>query len=154
MILAFRGVETMNIITIVTIGFLVLETTNILALYFLPSAKYANAVGVFKAWEKSKSDPEIHDFVKYLVNWVAGSKLIFILLLIVILLVADDRTLVFAGIALAISIASFFWRLFPLIRKMDQGDQIQPKNYSRTLGWVIGAFILVFVIAISATLLG
>jgi len=63
---------------------------------------------VFKAWEKSKADPEIHDLVKYLVNWVAGTKLIFISLLIVILIVADDRTVVFARIALVISITSFF----------------------------------------------
>jgi len=62
--------------------------------------------------------------LKYLVNWVAGTKLIFISLLVVILIVADDRTLVFAGIALVISIASFFWRLFPLIRTMDQNGQI------------------------------
>ncbi len=107
----------MNLLTIVTIGFLILEATNVAALYFFPGSKYANAVGVFTAWEKSKADPEIHNFVKYLVNWVAGTKLIFILLIIVILTIADERTLVFAGIALVISIASFFWRFFPLIRQ-------------------------------------
>ena len=105
----------MNIITIVTIGFLILEATNVVTLYFFPGSKYANGVGLFKAWEKSKRDPEIHNFVKYLVNWVAGTKLIFILLLIVILYTADDQTLIFSGVALVISIASFFWRLFPLI---------------------------------------
>jgi len=84
----------MKIITIVTIGFLVLEAANVVALYFFPGSKYANGVGVFKAWEKSKSDPEIHNFVKYLVNWVAGTKLIFILLLIVILYMGDEQTLV------------------------------------------------------------
>ncbi|MGB2928222.1 MAG: hypothetical protein WBB70_04840 [Desulfobacterales bacterium] len=86
--------------------------------------------------------------MKYLVNWVAGTKLIFISLLVVILIVADDRTLVFAGIALVISIASFFWRLFPLIRTMDQNGQIEPKNYSAALGWMIGVFILVFAVAV------
>jgi len=138
----------MNLLTIVTIGFLVLEATNVIALYFFPGSKYANATGVFKAWEKSKADPEIHNFVKYLVNWVAGTKLIFIFLLIVILIVADDRTLVFAGIALVISIACFFWRLFPLIRKMDREGQIVPKNYSAVLGWMIAAFILIFLLGI------
>lgn len=49
-------------------------------------------VGVFNAWEKSKQNPEIHDFVKYLVYWVAGAKLIFLLLLTVILLFADLDT--------------------------------------------------------------
>jgi len=139
---------SINFLRIVTIGFLVLEAANVATLYFFPGSKYANGVGVFNAWEKSKSDPEIHSFVKYLVNWVAGTKLIFILLLIVILYVADDRTLVFTGIALVISIASFFWRLFPLIRKMDRENQIDPKNYSAVLGWMIAVFILVFLAAV------
>ena len=113
-------------------------------LYLFPGSKQANSVGVFKAWEKSKKDPEIHDFVRYLVYWVAGTKLIFILLLIVILLTADEQTLILTGAALVLTIASFFWRLFPLIRKMDQAGQIDPKNYSKVLGWMILAFILVF----------
>ncbi|MEJ2758190.1 MAG: hypothetical protein P8046_06865 [Anaerolineales bacterium] len=134
----------MELITIVTIGFLVLEAFNVLALYFFPDTTYANSIGIFKAWEKSKRDPEIHDFVKYLVNWVAGTKLIFILLLIVILLIADDRTLIFAVYSLVVSVASFFWRLFPLVRKMDREGQIQPKNYSLALGWMIAGFLVVF----------
>ena len=138
----------MNLIRIVTIAFLILEATNVLALYFFPGSKYANSVGVFKAWEKSKGDPEIHNFVKYLVNWVAGTKLIFILLLIVILYTAEEQTLVFIGAALIIAIASFFWRLFPLVRRMDRDDQIDPKNYSAVLGWMILAFILAFLAAI------
>ena len=137
----------------VIIGFLILEVSNVIALYFFPDSKYANAIGVFKAWEKSKADPEIHDFVKYLVNWVAGTKLIFILLLIVILIEADDRTLVIAGSTLVISIASFFWRLFPLIRKMDRAEQIEPKNYSVALGWMIGGFILVIATAVIVSFL-
>jgi hypothetical protein len=138
----------MNLLTIVTIAFLILEATNVLALYFFPDSKLANSVGVFKAWEKSKGDPEIHNFVKYLVNWVAGTKLIFILLLIVILYIADEQTLVLTSAALVISIASFFWRLFPLIHRMDHDGQIDPKNYSAVLGWMIFAFILVFLTAI------
>ena len=124
-----------------------MEAANVAALYFFPGSKYANSVGVFKAWEKSKADPEVHNFVKYLVNWVAGTKLIFVLLLIVILFTAEDQTLVFISIALILSIASFFWRLFPLIRRMDRDEQIDPKNYSTVLGWMILAFILVFSIA-------
>ena len=137
----------MNFLKIVTIGFLVLETANVATLYFFPGSKYANGVGVFNAWEKSKSDPEIHSFVKYLVNWVAGTKLIFILLLIVILYVADDQTLIYTAAALIISIASFFWLLFPLIRKMDREGQISPQKYSTVLGWMIAVFILVFLVA-------
>jgi len=143
---------TMNAITIVTIAFLIMEASNIITLYFFPGSKFANGVGVFKAWEKSKQDPELHDFVSYLVNWVAGTKLIIILLLIVILLTTRGQSLVFTGIAMAISIASFFWRLFPIIRKMDRNDQVEPKNYSATLGWMIAIFIASFLAAILITL--
>ena len=142
----------MNLLTIFTIVFLSMEWANVIALYFFPGSKYANAVGVFKAWEKSKADPDIHGFVKYLVNWVAGTKLIFILLLITILVIADDRTLMFAGGAMAISIASFFWRLFPLVRRIDRQGQIEPKGYSGVLGWMIAVFILAFVIALIVAL--
>ncbi|HET6446423.1 MAG TPA: hypothetical protein VFI27_17780 [candidate division Zixibacteria bacterium] len=134
----------MNMITVVILGFVVLESTNVIALYFFPGSKYANSVGVFKAWEKSKQEPEIHDLVKYLVNWVAGTKLIFLLLLIVILFTADDQGLFYTGAALVIAISSFFWRLFPLVRKMDREDQIDPKNYSSILGLMISVLVLVF----------
>ena len=144
----------MNLLNIFTIGFLTLEATNVLALYFSPETKYANGIGVFKAWERSKKDPEIHDLLKYLVNWVAGTKLIFILLLIVIVLTANDQTMILSGAALVISITSFFWRLFPLIRKMDSEGQIEPKNYSIALGWMIGAFIIAFLGATIVMLVG
>ena len=138
----------MNLVAIAVIGFILLEATNVVALYFFPGSKYANSVGVFKAWEKSKQDPEIHGFVRYLVYWVAGTKLIFVLLLIVILFTADDQTLILTDAALVLSIDSFFWRLFPLIRQMDRDDQIEPKTYSAVLGWMILAFIVVFLVAI------
>jgi len=112
----------MNILTVVTIGFLILEAANVITLYFFPGSKYANGVGVFKAWEKSKGDPEIHNLIKYLVNWVAGTKLIFILLLIVILFTLDDENLVFMGIAMVISIASWGFH-YPLSTYLDQVEQ-------------------------------
>jgi hypothetical protein len=138
----------MNWISITILGFILLEATNVISLYFFPDSKLANSTGVFKAWEKSKADPGMHDFVNYLVNWVAGTKLIFILLLIIILFTANEQTMRFTLIALIISIASFFWRLFPLIRKMDRDDQIDPKNYSKVLSWMILGFILVFSISV------
>ena len=134
-------------IKLAIIGFIILETSNVIALYFFPDSKLANSTGIFRAWEKSKADPEIHNFVRYLVNWVAGTKLIFILLLIVLLLTVDAWALPYAGAALALSIASFFWRLFPLIRRMDREGQIDPRNYSMVLGWMIAALILVFLAA-------
>ncbi len=132
---------------IVVLAFICLEFSNVLVLYFAPGSKYANGVGVFSAWEKSKQDPEIHDFIRYLVFWVAGAKLIFLLLLAVIVIFADKEIQRLSLVALALATASFYWRLFPLIRKMDQNGQIQPRNYSTVLGIMIFAFIAFFLIA-------
>ena len=143
----------LNALVIVIIGFVIMESANVISLYFLPGSKFANGIGVFKAWEKSKQDPEVHDLVKYLVYWVAGTKVISILLLVVILLTGQGKSLIFAGAAMVVSIATFFWRLFPLIRKMDRSNQIEPKNYSATLGWMILGFILVFLAAVIVTVL-
>ena len=127
----------MILLKIIIVIFILMETGNVAALYFFPGSKFANSVGVFKAWESSKSDPAIHNLVKYLVNWVAGTKLIFILLLGILLFTAEDNALILTGGALILSISSFFWRLFPQIRNMDEQDQIAPKNYSRVLWWMI-----------------
>ena len=138
----------MSILQIVILIFMMLELSNIAALYFAPHLKVANAVGVFAAWEKSKQDPDVHAFVKYLVYWVAGTKLIFILLLAVIVLFADVETQRMSLAALAIATASFYWRMFPLIKKIDRQGQIEPRNYSSVLGVMIAIFIGVFVLAI------
>ena len=131
-------------IKIAIIAFIILETGNIMMMYFLPDSKMGNGIGVFKAWEKSKTDPEIHNFTKYMVNWVAGTKVIFILLLIVFLVWGDDKTLPFVGVAMTLSIATFFFRLFPIMKDMDQKGQVDPKGYSKTLRWMILGMILVF----------
>jgi len=138
----------MTIIQIAVSGFILLELSNVVALYFAPGSKYANAVGVFSAWEKSKQYPEIHDLVKYLVYWVAGTKLIFLLLLTVIVIFADAETQRISVMALIVAILSFYWRLFPLIRKMDQSGQIEPKNYSVVLGVMIFVFVTLLLIAV------
>jgi hypothetical protein len=140
-----------NLLVLVIVGFILLETSNVVALYFFPGSKYANSVGTFRAWEKSKQDPEVHDFVRYLVNWVAGTKLIFLLLLVVILLTADAEGLFYTGVAMALAIPSFFWRLFPLVRKMDREGQVDPTGYSAILGLMIAAMVLLFVIALVLT---
>ena len=131
-------------IKIAIIAFIILETGNIIMMYFLPDSKMGNGVGVFKAWEKSKTDPEIHNFAKYMVNWVAGTKVIFILLLIVFLVWGDDKTLPFVGAAMTLSIATFFFRLFPIIKDMDQNGQVDPKGYSKTLRWMILGMMVLF----------
>ena len=137
----------MTALTIVILGFVLLEGSNVIALYFFPESKYANAVGSFRAYERSKQDPVVHDFVRYLVNWVAGTKLIFLLLLMVIVFTADTDTLVLTGMAMAVAIGSFFWRLFPMVRRMDAAGQIDPPGYSKMLGVMIAAMVAVFVVA-------
>ncbi|MCT4624367.1 MAG: hypothetical protein N4A46_12150 [Schleiferiaceae bacterium] len=131
--------------TIALIAFVILEFLNVIILYFFPQTKKGNGVGVFNAFEKSKQDPEVHVFIMYLINWIAGTKLIFIALLIVILALGE-RELKLLSIAVLIpSIATFYWRLFPMIKKMDRNDQILPKGYSKTLGAMITGFLVVFI---------
>lgn len=143
----------MNLLIIFVMIFIFLEASNVLTLYFNPGSKIANGVGVFNAWEKSKADPEMHQFIRYLVNWIAGTKLIFIALLVVILTTGTDITKIGALIALIISILSFFWRLFPSIRKMDKNAQITPKGYSKTLGIMIACFVAGFCVALLFSLI-
>ena len=141
----------MNWISVVIIGFALLEASNVAALYFMPESKKANAMGVFKAWEQSKQDPAVHDLVRYLVNWVAGTKLMILVLLLVVLLTADAEGLFYTGIAMVIAISSFFWRLFPLARKMDREGQLDPAGYSSLLGLMIAGMLLIFLVAIVVT---
>jgi len=138
----------MTITEIIILAFIFLELSNVVMLYFAPGSKKANAIGVFASWEKSKQNPEIHEFVKYLVYWVAGSKLIFICLLIGIIIFGEREIQQFSLIALAVATLTFYWRLFPLIRKMDMRGEISPKNYSMILGIMIFVFIIAFLIGV------
>ena len=144
----------MSVLSIAIIIFLLAETVNVLTLYFWPGSRLANGVGIFNAWEKSKADPELHQFVRYLVFWVAGVKLIFIALLVVILLTTGETTKLLTTVVMIASILSFFWRLFPIVRSMDKAGQVTPAGYSKTLGVMIGGFIVVFVAALFWPLLG
>jgi hypothetical protein len=105
-------------------------------------------VAAFNGWEESKKDPDMHEFIKYLVYWVAGTKLIFIVLLVVILLTGSPVTKLLSVIALILSILSFYWRLYPIIRKLDKRGYINPQGYSRTLGLMIASFIIVFLLTL------
>ncbi len=144
---------TMSLLVIVMAAFMLLEFSNVLALYFRKDTKMANSVGVFTAWEKSKSDPEMNNFVKYLVNWVAGTKLIFLSLLTVILLFGTPMMHFWALWALMLSISVFYWKLYPLVKRMDKESQLTPKGYSRTLGVMISVFIIVFLVVAVYTLI-
>jgi hypothetical protein len=52
----------MTILTISIIAFLVLETLNVLMLYFTPGTRRGNGLGVFNAYEKSKADAGADDY--------------------------------------------------------------------------------------------
>lgn len=143
----------MTVLSITITVFIVLETLNIILLYFAPGSKKGNGVGVFTAYEKSKAYPEIHAFIKYLINWVAGTKLIFIALLLVVLITGSGTTKLLAVAALIPSIATFYWRLYPAIRRMDKQDSISPKGYSKTLLAMITVFLLGFTAALVISLI-
>lgn len=142
----------MLLVQLVIFAFILLESSNVLAMYFKPEMQLANAVGAFKAYEDSKQYPDIHIFINYLVNWVAGTKLIFLSLLAVILFFGDKTILTYTLLALVLSISSFFWRLFPLIRTMDKQSLIDPKGYSTTLFLMILVFVIIFLIVFGISL--
>jgi hypothetical protein len=138
----------MDVLSVVIIAFGTLELLNVLTLYLAPGSRRGNALGVFRAYERSKQDPEVHALVSYLIDWVAGTKLIFIVLLIGIIITGPPATKVFSAIALIFSILTFYSRLYPAITKMDRAGQIVPRGYSRTLALMIAGFVIVFAIAV------
>ena len=137
----------MTILTGVLLAFVVLEALNVIILYWFPTSDKGNSVGMFQAWEKSKADPEVHAFVRYLVNWVAGTKLI-LALLVVVMIVGNPITQLLSLVALVFTVATFYWRLYPIIRQQDKEGNITPAGYSRTLALMIGGFLIVFMAAL------
>ncbi len=143
----------MNILDIAIIIFIFLESSNILLLYFKPTFKYGNSMAPFKAYAKLQKSEKDKLFVKYLTNWVANTKLIFIALLIVILFTASDFTKFISLIVLIITVSAYYIRLHPIIKKLDDMDEIEPKGYSKTLMLMISGFISLFVVALLVHLL-
>ncbi|MCJ8322583.1 MAG: hypothetical protein HRU29_00735 [Rhizobiales bacterium] len=131
-------------LSIIILTFAAIEALNILVLYFRPGTTKGNGLGAFTAYEKSRADPELFVLIQYLINWVAGTKLIFVCLLVVIGILGDDTVKLISMAALILSIASYYWRLHPIIKKLDDQNQIIPKGYSKTLGMMIGSFIGIF----------
>jgi hypothetical protein len=140
----------LDILSAAIIAFVVIETLNIGMLYFRPGSRLGNGLGVFDAYRKAEADPETGELVRYLVNWVAGTKLIFVALLVVILATGSQATKTYAVVALIVSILSFFWRMFPAIARLDRDHRITPRGYSRTLGIMIACFVGGFVAALVA----
>ncbi len=134
----------MNILDIAMIIFIVMESANVAILYFAPDSRLGNGVAVFNEWEDSKVDENAHLFASYMTNWVAGVKLIFIFLLAVILVTGNDLTKIWGVVAMILSIATYFWRLHPIIKKLDAAGKITPKGYSKALGGMIAGFLIMF----------
>lgn len=121
-----------------------MELGNVLILYFMPDSRLGNGVAVFDSWNYVKEDKTLNLFSHYMAYWVAGVKLIFIFLLVVVLLTGTETTRVWAVVAMVLSIATYFWKLHPIIKKLDQMGKITPKGYSKTLGLMITGFLIMF----------
>ena len=134
----------MNILSIAIIIFCIMELGNVLILYFMPDSRLGNGVAVFDSWNDVKEDKALNLFSHYIAYWVAGVKLIFIFLLIVVLLTGTEITRVWAVVAIILSIATYFWRLHPIIKELDKMGKITPKGYSKTLGLMITEFLIMF----------
>ena len=142
----------MDILSIAILIFIVMESANVAILYFWPGSRLGNGVGVFDAFHNSESE-EQKLFSSYLVNWVAGVKLIFLFLLAVVLAVGSETVRRWAVVAMILSIATYFWRLHPIIKKLDAMGGITPKGYSKALGGMILGFLIMFSLALASHLM-
>ena len=142
----------MDVLSVAILIFILMESANVAILYFWPGSRLGNGVGVFRAFHTSESE-EQKLFASYLVNWVAGVKLIFIFLLAVILAIGTQQVRLWAVVAMILSIATCFWRLHPIIRKLDAVGGIVPKGYSKALDGMIAGFLVLFTAALAVHIL-
>lgn len=138
----------MNVLDIAIGLFIVLEMANVLILYFFPDLKQGNGIGVFNDWHRVKDDEPLYLFVKYLVNWVANAKVIFIALLMVILVFGDNPLKLASTIVIILSVSMYYWRLYPIMVRLDKLNLINPRGYSRKLLSMIVMIQVVILIAI------
>ncbi len=136
--------DSMNILDIAILIFMGMELSNVIILYFFPDSTLGNGVAIFNNYHLAKKDENSNLFTKYMVNWVAGTKLIFIFLLGAILIVGNDEMKIGAVIAMIFSIATYFFRLHPIITKLDKNKMITPFGYSKILLLMIVSFIVLF----------
>ncbi len=120
-----------------------------LVLYFKPDTFIGNGVGVFNFWNKSKEDEEAHLFARYMTNWVAGVKLIFIALLLVIVVYGSDLLKILSLAVTTISISTFYIRLYPIMKRLDVMGKITPKGYSKALLFMITVIMAVMIGAVT-----
>lgn len=136
------------ILDIAMVAFVLLELSNVIILYFKPEFTYGNSMAVFKGWEHAKTEEKSYLYSKYLVHWVANTKLIFIFLLTTIVLTGNE-TIKVAGVCVTlVSIGVYFLTLFPIIKRLDALGEITPKGYSKTLSLMIGGFMILFFTAL------
>lgn len=144
----------MNLLMIVLGIFSCIELLNIIMLYGKPEVQYGNGVGIFKAWEESKENKAVHALLRYLVVWVAGTKLIFVGLILVIILTGSWLTQLGAVTVLLLTTSTFFVKLYPIIKKMDKQKELTITGYSKTLALIITFFLLMFLSALLIETIG
>ena len=67
---------------------------------------------------------------------------------IVIFLTAGEWTKFFSVLVMIVSIATYYWRLHPITKRLDQKGEITPKGYSKTLDLMIAFFLIMFAISL------
>ena len=144
----------MKTLQITLLVFAFIESLNMLELYFMQDNCKFNGACIFSSWEKSKADPEVHALIRYLVNWLAGVKMIVIALVLVLVFTASENTLILAAVALVITIASFYWRLYPMLRTADKAKQLSSRGHSKRLSMMLMGLELGLVVAIGFHLFG
>lgn len=143
----------MDILSVAIVIFCIMETGNVLILYFKPDKRLGNGVAIFDSWHDAKEDLPMELFAHYMAYWVAGVKVIFIFLLLVVLFTGEELTKAWAILAMIISIASYFWKLHPIIKKLDAMGKITPQGYSKKLGMMISGFLIMFTSALAIYLI-
>ncbi len=138
------------LINIVLIIFLVLETSNVIVLFFFTDSNKGNGVALFKDWQTSKEYEDIHLFIKYLVYWVAATKSIFIAILAVVVVLGTPLLKIFATAALILTMSIFYLKLYPIIKMLDSRDRLTIKGYSTGLAITIACMIIMLCIGLVA----
>ena len=57
----------MSILDISILVFVILETANVIILYFAPNSRRGNGVAIFNHWENAKMDEISHMFALYMI---------------------------------------------------------------------------------------
>ncbi len=136
----------MNVLQIGILVFVIIEIMNVSILYLKPESRIGNGVGVFNCYHQAMKDESHKEFITYLVNWVAGAKLIFIMLSLVIVFLGSYQVQLFTIFAFIISISSFYIKLYPIIKRLDQKGKVTPVGYHKTLELMITGMIIGFVV--------